>query len=93
MSAAPEKPAFGAPCNGCGFCCASEVCKVGRVAFGDVPAPCPALVFDAGRWWCGLVVLEQHRGDDPLFARTLAIGVGCDTSVEPPPQPGSGGER
>lgn len=55
---------------------------MGRMAFGDAPAPCPGLVQEHGRFWCGLVVLEEARGDEPLFARTLAVGAGCDSETE-----------
>lgn len=77
------KPRFGSPCNGCGLCCRSEVCGVGLAAFGQSqPAPCPALVVNDGRYWCGLVLMEQDSGASPLFAQTLAIGRGCDSDDE-----------
>mgnify|MGYP001583561810 FL=1 len=80
---APEKPPFGAPCNGCGVCCIAELCQIGRKAFGDIPGPCPALQFHQGRFWCG-VVLAEYEGrrqgviELPLLEQTLAIGRGCD---------------
>ncbi len=47
---APEKPAFGSPCNGCGFCCAAEPCGVARqfVPGATEGAPCPAMEFEHG---------------------------------------------
>ncbi len=40
---APEKPEEGAPCNGCGFCCAADPCGL-AVEFLDATAgPCPAM--------------------------------------------------
>jgi hypothetical protein len=84
---APRKPVFGAPCNGCGYCCQQEVCRVGSAAFGDVAAPCPTLLFVQGRYWCGLVlaVYEARRQDPsvlPVLEDTLAIGRGCDAETE-----------
>lgn len=75
---APPKPPHGAPCNGCGLCCAVEVCAIGRVAFPDVPAPCPGMVFDDGRFGCMLVLVEAASGMEPLIATALGIGKGCD---------------
>lgn len=80
---APEKPPFGAPCNGCGVCCIAELCQIGSAAFGDIPGPCPALQFHHGRFWCGLVLAEyegRRQGiiELPLLEHTLAIGRGCD---------------
>jgi hypothetical protein len=53
----PPKPAWGAPCNGCGVCCSAETCPI---ALAVVPrteedAVCPALEWDGGRAWCGLI--------------------------------------
>lgn len=45
-----EKPKFGAPCNGCGFCCRNEVCGLGKAVLGDdTPAPCPLMRFDGAK--------------------------------------------
>ena len=79
----PEKPPFGAPCNGCGMCCAVEVCQLGVQAFGAIAAPCPALQFYQGRFWCGLLFLEYEARRQgiialPLIEQALAIGRGCD---------------
>jgi hypothetical protein len=54
--------------------------------FGDVPAPCPALTWLQGRFWCGLVLAEtaaRHQDPTlvPYLAQTLAIGRGCDSDV------------
>lgn len=75
--ALPKAP-YGSPCNGCGFCCAAEVCAIGREAFGDVPAPCPGMLFDEGRFHCKLVLIESLSGMEPLLATVLGIGKGCD---------------
>jgi hypothetical protein len=73
-----DKPAYLAPCNGCGKCCQAELCPVAEMAFGrSEPAPCPALLFDAGRFWCGMVLTEKAAGMKPMIADALGIGIGC----------------
>lgn len=53
----PVKPAYGSPCNGCGWCCASEPCGIAREFIGsDGEGPCPALEHEGGRFVCGLIV-------------------------------------
>lgn len=44
---APEKPAVGQPCNGCGVCCALETCPLARLRFWQRHGPCPALLWQA----------------------------------------------
>ena len=90
---APDKPALGAPCNGCGLCCAAELCPLGRVAFRKSRGPCPALAWQAAdrRHVCGLVVAPRAhlprlpRFLAPLFVRLarrwIAAGIGCDSDV------------
>ena len=90
---APDKPALGAPCNGCGLCCAAELCPLGRVMFGKSRGPCPALVWQTAdrRHVCGLAVepgahLPRLPGFlAPLFARLarrwISAGSGCDSDV------------
>lgn len=65
-SRAPGKPKKGQPCNGCGYCCAAELCAIGKQIFvnggklieGDddepVPGPCPAMEFVGGKFICGI---------------------------------------
>lgn len=75
------KPEFGSPCNGCGHCCAAEVCAVGVKALGEhAKAPCPLMRFHDGRWWCA-VVEEAERVDIASGAHMkwrMGIGIGCD---------------
>lgn len=52
-----SKPAFGAPCNGCGFCCKAIPCRVARDLIGAREGPCPALEFEDGRDWA---LLPHH---------------------------------
>lgn len=89
-----EKPRHGHSCNGCGYCCATEVCALGRkyivTVDDDHEGACPALEFEGDRFWCGLV---RHAGRymglpndwaDPvlgsMIAEALGAGRGCDAS-------------
>ena len=79
MSRYLVRPAFGAPCNGCGYCCREEVCGLGLEVLPDAVAPCPFLSEHDGRTWCG-VVEEAARKDIAFggwFAWRLGIGRGC----------------
>lgn len=92
--AAPPKPPFGAPCNGCGVCCAATTCPAARLRFLRVRGPCPALAWQAAeaRYRCGLVAAPaRYLGWLPsalaglasrLFHRWIAAGRGCDCSHE-----------
>ncbi len=73
----PDKPHQGSACNGCGFCCASEICKIGIKAFPGAAAPCPGMVFNDGRFACKLVLVERAAGMEPLIAAALGVGKGC----------------
>lgn len=75
----PDKPKCGSPCNGCGVCCASEVCPIGVLAYGDISAPCPALILSPCRSKaiCGLVAIESDHEMEPLLKEQLGIGLGC----------------
>ena len=91
---APEKPAYGDPCNGCGMCCLAVPCVLAEEFIGAKEGPCPALEWDDGRYWCGLL-RNAHKhipglegkpwADDhirELVLQTKAFGVGCDSSDE-----------
>lgn len=92
--AAPPKPPEGAPCNGCGVCCALETCPVARLRFLRRDGPCPALEWDGEEalYRCGL--LRHPAVYFPLLprrlsvwlgrrmARWIAAGQGCDCSAE-----------
>ena len=87
---APEYPGFRSPCNGCGLCCAAEPCDVARQFLGATQGPCPALEFEGGRFWCGVIRRLSHYLSKPLFGDgmvreilgdLLGIGQGCDSSV------------
>ena len=83
LPTAPEKPKQGSPCNGCGYCCAAEVCSVGQAIYGrDQLAPCPAMRFREDRFWCGAVDMADELGpiDGLLLRLKLGIGIGCDSA-------------
>jgi hypothetical protein len=92
--AAPPKPAEGAPCNGCGVCCAAEPCPVGMVVSRRRRGPCRALSWDEGegRYRCGMAsdpsrVLRWLPGAlSPLVRRLslrwIAAARGCDSDLE-----------
>jgi len=93
--AAPPKPPEGAPCNGCGVCCALETCPVARLRFLQKKGPCPASMWSVteSRYHCGLMAAPGNylgwlpNAAAPLasrfFARWIAAGKGCDCSAEP----------
>lgn len=88
---APAKPAPGAPCTGCGVCCAAEPCPVGMLASRRRRGRCRALAWSPaeGRYRCGLVATPARhlprglRWLAPLagrYARRLiSAGSGCDS--------------
>lgn len=81
---APEKPRWGEPCNGCGYCCAVELCKIAQFVHGeDHPAPCPEMTFHDGRFWCGIIEKTDGAMRDFMVAY-LGIGKGCDADDPDP---------
>ncbi|AWB26192.1 hypothetical protein DA075_35570 (plasmid) [Methylobacterium currus] len=89
---APPKPEFGSPCNGCGFCCAAEPCGIARrfIPGCGEEGPCPAMEFEGGRFWCGMVRRPGHYlglpacGDEEMGAmigESLGTGKGCCADV------------
>ena len=92
--AAPPKPALGAPCNGCGVCCAAQPCPVSQLLLGHRTGACPALQWRESerRYFCGMVLapanflrwLPQSWSAfcGRRFARWIAAGIGCDSDIE-----------
>jgi hypothetical protein len=81
--AAPDKPAPGQPCNGCGVCCLSQPCPLGVLASRRTSGPCAALRWHGheSRYRCGLV--DPRRPIVSRLARRwIAAGSGCDSSAE-----------
>jgi hypothetical protein len=79
MNLLPPKPKRGSPCNGCGLCCAIELCLAGEIAFPGAIAPCPALKLtgDGRRTYCQLVAFEIAAELPPVIQEGLGIGLGC----------------
>jgi hypothetical protein len=94
---APPKPAWGAPCNGCGICCLAEPCPLGMLISRRRQGACDALRWqaDAGRYVCGMLSEPQQvlgwqgaagRALAPLLQRLarrwISAGSGCDASLQ-----------
>jgi len=83
---APLKPAWGAPCNGCGVCCLAEPCPAGMLVSVKRSGACRALRWDdrARRYQCGL--MQDAAGHATPWAwlarRLIASGAGCDSDAE-----------
>ena len=95
---APAKPAFGAPCNGCGVCCLVAPCPLGMLVSRRRSGACSALHWsdEAQRYQCGLLMAPQRllgrREETPKWLtrllgrwvrRWIAAGVGCDATWQP----------
>jgi hypothetical protein len=90
----PPKPALGAPCNGCGWCCAAEPCPLGVVVSRRRVGACAALVWSDAERRHGCGVLQDPARHLPLMhllpkawaqrlvARWIAAGKGCDADLE-----------
>lgn len=76
-----HKPPVKQPCNHCGWCCAMEICKIGKQALilanKQAAAPCPFLAQTVqDEFKCSIILAEQKAGVDDL-AKMLGIGRGC----------------
>jgi hypothetical protein len=99
-AAAPAKPVVGAPCNGCGLCCAAEPCPAGVLVSGRRKGACRALQWSDTdrRYLCGLVSEPNSvlrwlpRWLAPLASgltrRWIASATGCDANLEAQQAPG-----
>jgi hypothetical protein len=93
---APAKPAWGAPCNGCGLCCLVEPCPLGMLLSRKRHGPCDALRWDEaqGLYRCGAIsepasVLRWRWAAlllPRLARRWVAAGRGCDAHLTPGPE-------
>jgi hypothetical protein len=90
------KPAYGAECNACGWCCRNQVCPLGSLVGLGVDGPCPALEPDGERQICGLVkrpgkylpARVAMRGAEKVSAAAAllnGVGMGCDAKSEDEP--------
>jgi hypothetical protein len=70
-AAAPTKPAWGAPCNGCGVCCLAEPCPVGMLVSRRRTGACAAVTWVEAeqRYRCGVVLAPA--GHLPRWLRAL----------------------
>jgi hypothetical protein len=86
----PEKALRGSPCNGCGWCCHEEICKIGTTLLkiydedGMTPhfveGPCPLMDFVDGKVRCGAIRMENEAIAEgkPLPGKTFAEMLGVD---------------
>jgi hypothetical protein len=84
---APAKPAFGAPCNGCGVCCLAEPCPLGVLLSRRLTGACVAVRWQGDRYVCGAL---EDRPNGPwgwLLRRWISSGSGCDCDLEPAGKP------
>jgi hypothetical protein len=93
-AAAPPKPAWGEPCNGCGVCCATEPCPIGALISKRRQGACVVLRWsDAGQHYrCALVADARSlwpwlpRWADALATRLarrwISAASGCDATLE-----------
>jgi hypothetical protein len=86
---APPKPVAGAPCNGCGVCCAWAPCPAGIWVSGRRRGRCRALRWEGGAYRCGLLAAPRRflPGLPPAWTRRLvrrwiAAGRGCDAELD-----------
>ena len=87
----PPKPKFRERCNGCGLCCAVSLCDMAEKTFVGAQAPCPALEWENGRAWCGMVrhpskhLALKFNGDEilaPLWEKAIGSEQGCGMEDE-----------
>ena len=91
---APNKPDYGAKCNGCGVCCAAEPCPVAHLLLWQFNGSCRALQWheDKQRYQCGMVIEPYQylrfipKRLSPLISKwcaaRIAMDIGCDSQVE-----------
>ena len=73
-----KKPPFGKPCNGCGYCCSEEICKMGKAIYSTKIAPCPGLIKIGNKFFCYLYEICNIEMK-PFLRFHMGIGVGCDS--------------
>lgn len=74
------KPKIGQPCNGCGFCCTIEPCKLAQELLNCTSGPCVALEFTGNTSGCGLV-----RNPLAYLFKAANPDVEVDLLGDPPP--------
>jgi len=90
---APDKPAIGQPCNGCGVCCAAAPCPVSLALLPQKQRACVALQWSdpQQRYFCGMVVAPKdyikwlptrlNQTASRIFKRWIAAGQACDSDA------------
>ena len=89
------KPKIGEPCNHCGLCCLSQVCRNGAYVLGlvsslgdTVPGPCPAVVKQSdGTYVCGIVLnpnkyIQGKTYPAKVKAHSCAFLIGAGTGCD-----------
>lgn len=82
-----RKPAYGAPCNGCGLCCIATQCPVSVGLYGERTI-CPALEQAGDSFACGLMVnplvhIEGMRDwSGPVMGEMFRLLIGADIGCD-----------
>ena len=76
------KPAFGSPCNHCGYCCTEQPCDLAVELLKCDLGPCVALEWVDGKSACGLV-------RNPLGYIFKAANPDSDVNPADPAEPGA----
>jgi hypothetical protein len=85
-----QKPRFGEPCNGCGYCCTMQPCALAEEFLKCTTGPCVALERDGDRTGCGLVrnplgylfKAAHPQADVPVLDAPLATQAGSELSAD-----------
>jgi len=90
-----DKPKIGEPCNGCGLCCESRVCRSGSSVLKLVnelgkaaPGPCPAIVRRPdGTIRCGIILnpnkyIKKSKYPANVLRKYFAYLIGADTGCD-----------
>ena len=90
-----DKPKIGEPCNGCGLCCESRVCRSGSSVLKLVselgkaaPGPCPAIVrLPDGSIRCGIILnpnkyIKNSKYPAKVLRKYFVHLVGADTGCD-----------
>lgn len=79
----PKKPALSDPCNGCGLCCVATPCAVALDFVPEAKAghPCPALEWQDGRSWCGMVRNPAKHSPELATRIVSVLGAGYDVAA------------